>query len=110
MNARHESRDRSLQLFRPEALAEQRTPWLGVVLLQPRASDRFFVLLAALALIGIACLGVFGTYSRTASIKGWLVPEQGVVRVLAPRAGVVTGLYVTEGARVRQGDRLATIS
>lgn len=41
---------------------------------------------------------------------GWLQPEEGVARVLAPRTGVVTGLHVNEGTSVRKGDRLLTLS
>jgi len=45
-------RDRSDQpLFRPEAIAEQQTQWLGTVLLAPSLSHKFFALFAAIAAV-----------------------------------------------------------
>jgi len=99
-----------LRLFRSEVLAERQTQWLGTVMLAPRASHRLFTLIGVLAAAAIIGLLVFANFTRTARINGWLLPEQGVVRVFAPRPGVVVGLHVTEGAPVRKGDRLATLS
>ena len=97
-------------LFRTEALAERQTQWLGTVLLAPRLSHRVFTLFAALATAGIVALMYFADFTRMARVGGWLMPEQGLVRVFTPRAGVVTGLHVEEGTEVRRGDRLMTIS
>lgn len=99
-----------MRLFRPEALAERQAQWLGTVMLVPRTSHRLFTLAGVLA--GAAVLGLlfFGSFTRTTRINGWLLPEDGVVRVFAPRPGVVSGLQVREGAVVRKGDRLLTLS
>ena len=99
-----------VELFRPEVLAAQRTQWLGTVLLAPRLSHRLFALGGVLAAVAIAALFFFGGYTRTARVSGWLVPTEGVARVVAPQAGVVTALHVAEGARVRAGERLVTLS
>jgi membrane fusion protein len=98
-----------LQLFRPEVFAERQTQWAGTVVLAPRTSHRLFTLAALLACAGLFALLFFAHYTRTARINGWLVPQQGVARVFAPRPGVVTNLFVAEGAQVRQGDRLLTL-
>lgn len=98
------------ELFRAEALAARQTQWLGTVLLAPRWSHRLFALaggLAAAAIVGLLC---FAEFTRTARVAGWLVPHEGVVRVLAPRAGVVTALHVAEGAAVRKGQPLLSLS
>ena len=100
----------TLQLFRPEVFAERQTQWAGTVVLAPRTSHRLFTLAALLACAGVFALLFFAHYTRTARINGWLVPQQGVARVFAPRPGVVTNLFVAEGAQVRQGDRLLTLS
>jgi membrane fusion protein len=100
----------TLELFRPEVLAEQQTQWLGTVLLAPRLSHRVFVLLGALAAGAILALLFFASYTRTARVSGWLVPKDGLARVVAPQAGVVSALHVSEGARVRTGERLLTLS
>jgi len=100
----------NVQLFRAEVLAERQAQWVGTVLLAPRASHRLFTLLAVLACAAVLGLLFFADFTRTARVNGWLVPQQGVIRVFAPRPGVVNGLQVTEGAQIRKGDRLLTLS
>lgn len=97
-------------LFRAEALHERRTPWLGAVLLTPQLSHRLCTMAAVLAAAAVLALLFGASFTRTARLAGWLVPPQGVVRVMAPRPGVVTALHVTEGALVRQGQPLITLS
>jgi membrane fusion protein len=98
------------QLFRTEVLAERETRYLGTVLLAPRRSDRWFTLAAVLVTVAILALLFFGEFTRKARINGWLVPEQGLVRVVAPQPGVVSGLFVKEGQGVHKGQRLLTLS
>jgi membrane fusion protein len=102
--------DSSTQLFRAEALTEYQTHWLGTVLLTPRRSDHVFAAGAILAVVAILALLIFGGFTRKARVNGWLVPQQGLVRVFAPQPGVVTGLYAKEGAQVRKGERLIKLS
>ncbi len=97
-------------LFRSEALAARQTQWLGTVLLAPRVSHLLFVLFSALAAAAILGLLFFADFTRKARINGWLMPQQGLVRVFAPRPGVVTALHVKEGAEVRKGERLLALS
>lgn len=97
-------------LFRAEALAERRTPWLGAVLLAPQLSHRIYTTVAVLAAAAILALLFGASFTRTARLNGWLVPPQGVARVMAPRPGVVTALHVAEGNVVRKGDALVTLS
>jgi membrane fusion protein len=99
-----------LRLFRPEVLAERQTQYLGTVLLAPRLSDRLFTLAAVVATAAILGLLFYGDFTRKARINGWLVPQEGLVRVFAPQPGVVTGLFAKEGAEVRKGERLLTLS
>jgi membrane fusion protein len=102
--------DSDRQLFRTEALTDYQTHWLGTVLLTPRRMDHLFTIGAILAVGAIVVLLVFGGFTRKARVNGWLVPQQGLVRVFAPQPGVVTGLYAREGAQVRKGDRLIKLS
>jgi membrane fusion protein len=97
-------------LFRPEVLAERRTQWLGTVVVAPRRSHGVFALFGLLAAAAIIALLVFAQYTRTVRVNGWLVPNAGVIKVFAPRAGVVTGLHVAEGAPIRKGEPLLTLS
>jgi membrane fusion protein len=100
----------SATLFRAEVLAERQTQWLGTVMLAPRASHRIFTLVALAITAAMITLFAFGTFTRTARVNGWLLPRQGLVKVMAPRPGLVAELAVQEGARVRKGDRLLTLS
>jgi membrane fusion protein len=97
-------------LFRPEVLAERRTQWLGTVLLEPRTSSSVLVLGALLAVAAVLALLFFGTFSSKARLNGWLVPDQGVVRVLAPQTGVITRIHVQEGIKVSKGTPLISLS
>ncbi|GFE79586.1 hypothetical protein GCM10011487_15860 [Steroidobacter agaridevorans] len=98
------------QLFRTEALTYRQTQWLGTVLLTPRRSHRIFTIVAVFAIVAIASLLIFGEFTRKARVEGWLMPQQGLVRVFAPQPGVVSGLYVHEGTQVRKGERLLRLS
>lgn len=100
----------STPLFRAEALAERRTPWLGTVLLAPQLSHRIWTAVAMAAAAAILGLLFGASFTRTARLDGWLVPPQGVVRVMAPRPGVITAVHVSEGERVRPGQPLVTLS
>lgn len=97
-------------LFRPEVLRNQQSEWLGTVLVKPRAMNWWFAALAALTVCAILLLLFAASYTRKAHVAGWLVPQQGLVRVFAPHTAVVTSLLVQEGAQVRQGQPLAQLS
>jgi membrane fusion protein len=101
---------RGEQLFRKQVLTERQTQWMGTVLLAPRRSDRWFTLGAVLTMLAILGLLFFGEFTRKARVGGWLVPQQGLMRVFAPQPGVVAQLYVKEGAQVRKGERLLRLS
>ena len=53
---------------------------------------------------------VFGSYARKARLSGALVPTQGIVRLVAPQAGVMTDIFVSEGANVKKGTPLIALS
>lgn len=102
--------DMRVELFRSEVIADRRTQWLGPVLLAPRRSHRLFTLGAVLAMAAILGLLFFGEFTRKARVNGWIVPEQGLVRVFSPQPGVVSALYAKEGVEVSKGQRLLRLS
>jgi membrane fusion protein len=97
-------------LFRTEVLGEQKAQWLGNVLLQPRLSFSLLAGAAILAALAVLAFLFLASFTRKAHISGWLVPEQGLARIFAPQTGVVTRLYVREGARVAKGRPLMAVS
>jgi membrane fusion protein len=97
-------------LFRPEVIAERQTQWLGTVLLEPRISQSIFTSIATMAGVAVLALMLFGSYTSKAHVNGWLVPQQGLARIVAPQSGVVTRIQVQEGMSVTTGTPLLTLS
>jgi membrane fusion protein len=96
-------------LFRKEAIshATQRLAG-GVVLATPlsvRVLGLFFgaIILAAVVAVSTA------TYARKATVTGWLVPDQGLIRATAASAGFVQAMFVKEGQTVEAGATLAQL-
>ena len=97
-------------LFRPEVLENRQRDWLGSIqLIRPvsLAVLTFFVVLTAAA---VASYLVFGEYTRKARVSGYLVPDQGVIRLMSPQAATLLEAHAVEGAAVRKGDVLFVLS
>lgn len=97
-------------LFRTEVMHEQQSHWMGAVLLAPRISATLFTIAAVLAAIATLLMLFLGSYARKARIEGWLVPEQGLVRIHVPHPGTVAEIYAREGMTVRKGAALLSLS
>lgn len=99
-----------LNFFRPEAQrhAHRRIDGEVILAIEPSAS-----LLGAIA-IGVVLLAVLlagmSQYAHTVKIDGWIVPSNGLIRLTAPRGGVVESVQVAEGQFVRAGSPIATVS
>lgn len=110
MSADEPSNELVQPLFRSEVIEARRSQWMGTVLLTPRISHRVFAILALLAVAAMAALLILGSYTRKASVTGWLVPEQGLVQIFAPQQGVVTEVFHKEGEQVKAGEQLLALS
>lgn len=99
----------SQQLFRSEVMEARASRLGGICLTQPLSLWMLAALSACTALTVLAYL-VIGSYTRRVTVAGRLVPTRGLATVLAPAAGVVTGLQALEGSRVLAGEVLAVIS
>lgn len=99
-----------LDLFRREALSHRTTNWFGQIVLIRPLSFAFYV---AAALTVTAMLGLFlvyGRYTKKARIVGILIPDSGLIRVLAPSSGTVVDTRVAEGYEVNSGSVVITLS
>ena len=97
-------------IFRPEVLESQRTSWVGEIALTRPLS---MTLLTATAVAAALALGAFlalGEYTRKVHLSGVLVPDRGVIRLLAPQSALLVERRVAEGARVHAGDVLFVLS
>lgn len=97
-------------LFREQALQSTRHRLEGAVRLSVpfRQVTASVVLCATVAGIGLVL--VFGSYTRSESALGLVVPTAGAIKVYARQAGVLTALSVNERAIVKQGELLALVS
>jgi membrane fusion protein len=97
-------------LFRQEAVfhATQRRLSGSVVLATPLSVRCLGPLLAGIVLAALIFVST-ATYARKATVTGWLVPDQGLIRAIASSAGFVQELGVKEGDRLERGAKLAEI-
>ena len=97
-------------MFRKEVFTAKKQALLGnVFLVQPLSLSFYFYLLVSIALL---CLFVIfkGSYARTEKVSGLLQPNPGLVKLYAPRSGLLKSLAVSEGEIVKQGQELALLS
>ncbi len=97
-------------LFRPEALEHRERDWLGSIQLTRPVS---LSVLTALAVISALALGAYlalGEYTRKARVGGFLVPDRGVIRLVAPQPATVVDSNVVEGRAVKRGDVLFVLA
>lgn len=96
-------------LFRQEAINNQRERLLGdIILIQPMRNYLLTIILLLVIGLIIGFL-LWGTYARKETVQGYLVPNKGVVKIYAPRAGIFEEIYVKEGETVKAGDILMAV-
>ena len=87
-----------------------RQAWLGTVQLTRPVP----LWVATGFVLGVAILvGAFlwtGEYTRKARVTGFLAPDRGVIRLVAPQAATVVEAHAREGQAVRQGDTLFVLA
>jgi membrane fusion protein len=98
-----------MDLFRPEAVVHRRRRLMGDVVLVAPLSQRIIGYLLASVVLGALLFAGCASYARKASVNGWLVPDQGFIRVVAPNGGLISHLLVREGDEVAPGQRVAEI-
>lgn len=96
-------------LFRKQAVEAQKQKLHGdVSLAQPlsiyNSAFIIFVVVTAIAVF-LSC----SHYARKETVRGYLVPNKGLIKTFANRSGNVEKLHVSEGALVQEGDPLVTI-
>lgn len=87
-------------LFRPQVLEERDGHRLGKVLIHQPLAHHLAAVVAALLIAAIAAYACLGTYTRKATVRGLLMPEQGLFRLVAPSGGQITAVLTSEGQAV----------
>ena len=96
--------------FRAEALEHRDREWLGSIQLIRPVSLGVLTVLAVGIVCAVAAYLCLGEYTRKARVTGYLVPDRGVIRLVAPQAATVLESHVAEGRPVRRGEVLFVLS
>src|SRR5229473_3517016 len=96
-------------LFRREAVSHATQRLSGAVVLATPLSVRVLGLFFGVIVLAAVIFVSMATYARKATVTGWLVPDQGLIRATASSAGFIQGVFVKEGDAVERGARLAQI-
>ncbi|MCL1073992.1 HlyD family secretion protein [Shewanella dokdonensis] len=96
-------------LFRKQTIEAQKQKLHGdVSLAQPlsiyNSAFIIFIVVTAIAVF-LSC----SHYARKETVRGYLVPNKGLIETFANRSGNVEKLHVSEGTLVQKGDPLVTI-
>ena len=97
-------------IFREEVIENQRFRLHGNVLI---AVPRGHWLLSSATALLVVLVGIFlfnGSYARKERVHGFLVPDQGVVKIRATHRSIVAHCSVSSGDVVSVGDHLCTLS
>jgi len=98
------------QLFRQQAIDEQRDRLYGDVIINQPISLSLLIISILLMVICIIIVLLYGNYARRETVKGYLVPDKGLIKIYAPLQGVLIKSHVQEGQKVKINDLLFTIS
>lgn len=98
-----------MSLFRKEAVSHQSERLTGAIILAQPLSIKLTVMI----LVSIGCLltaFLFNAqYSRKETVRGFLMPNKGVIKSFASQGGTIEKLWVMDGEIVAQGQSLATL-
>lgn len=97
-------------LFRPEALESRQRDWLGSIQLTRPVSLALLTGFVVVVVAAVAAYLVMGEYTRKARVSGYLVPDLGVIRLIAPQPATVIESHVAEGRVVHRGDVLFVLA
>jgi membrane fusion protein len=97
------------ELFRREAVSFATRRLAGPVIIATPLSLKLLGGLLAGIVFGATAFAATATYARKATVTGWLVPDQGLIRATARAPGLIQRLFVKEGEMVEQGARIAEL-
>jgi membrane fusion protein len=97
------------ELFRREAVRHATRRLEGNVVLATPVSVKTLGLFLATVLFAVAAFAAHATYARKATVVGYLVPDQGMVRATSQSPGILQTVVVHEGDVVIAGDHIAVL-
>jgi membrane fusion protein len=97
------------ELFRPEAVQYATRRLEGAVILATPLSVKTLGLFLATIIFAASAFAAMASYARKATVVGYLVPDQGMIRATTQTAGNLQSVLVREGDTVTTGDRIAVL-
>jgi membrane fusion protein len=98
-----------MSLFRKEAVSHQSERLTGAITLAQPLSIKLTVLILVSVAVAIVTFLFSAEYSRKETVRGFLMPNKGVIKSFANQGGTIEKLWVKEGDTVLKGQSLATI-
>ena len=98
-----------MELFREQAIEQQGNRLYGDVTLTTPMSTWVLTGLLGTIVGGIVIALFLGSYSRKEMVSGWLVPDKGLVKIVAPQLGTVETVHIEEGQAVEAGAHLIVL-
>lgn len=101
----------SSSTFRPEVMENRANTWLGeIALIRPLSFSLLTLAFAGFCIVAGAFL-LLQDYTRKTRVAGAVLPAAGIVKIVSPSAGmVVRDIHVIEGASVKAGDVLLSLT
>jgi membrane fusion protein len=98
------------ELFRRQAVDYQRQKFHGAIVLTRDPRDAVVAALFVALVLALAVFAATRGFARKEVVAGVLAPAGGVLRLVAPRAGVVAGVAAAQGEHVRAGEPVVRLS
>ena len=98
-----------MPLFRKEVVSHQSERLTGAITLAQPLSIKLTVLILVSVAVSIIAFLFSAEYSRKETVRGFLMPNKGVIKSFANQSGTIEKLWVKEGDKVIKGQALATI-
>ncbi|MEP3889810.1 MAG: HlyD family efflux transporter periplasmic adaptor subunit [Hellea sp.] len=98
-----------MELFRKEVLESQNNRLYGDVTLTRPLSSWVVVGLIGSILLAMVVIIFTGHFAQKETVAGWLQPDKGIVRIIAPQLSSVKQVHVIEGQEIVAGDPLVTL-
>ena len=100
----------SAGLFRRAALEHAGSRAYGQIIISHSASAWWLATVFGAIALGMVIFLVTASYTRSVAVSGVLVPSSGLLRIVAPAAGVVTAAPVRAGEAVGAGAALLSLA
>ena len=98
-----------MSLFRKEAVSHQSERLTGAITLAQPLSLKLTVVILVSVAIAIVTFLFTAEYSRKETVRGFLMPNKGVIKSFATQGGTIERLLVKEGDVVEKDQALATM-